>query len=271
MVIRSLLKYLTRATASSPLEPSNLVYDADSDLVVAIDSGRAYDTDTDTWIEVADPPSDAGRLHSVYDPVTGLIVTRDSETAVMWAFDVDTDTWTQVDQGSFAPAPGPSARGSMVYDPATDRILHYYADNSFGGGPWDGVGIQATWSFDPRAGKWEVEPTATPELRGPRLAVYDESAQLSVFVDDGFVMGYDATTQQWQGLWQAERLVDGHSTGPHSGWPSWIVYDPINERVVVGNGYSRTGEDDDYWVESDDIWGFDARAGTWIELLPSTQ
>ena len=66
---------------SSNLVSPALVYDADSDIVVAIGAlgVDAYDVDTDTWVRHGKAPSNVGDFnngHAIYDPVSGLIVVR---------------------------------------------------------------------------------------------------------------------------------------------------------------------------------------------------
>jgi hypothetical protein len=107
---------------------------------------------------------------------------------------------------------------------------------------------------------WTVEATATTELGWVSGAVYDESAHLSVFFGDGVVAGYDAAARQWRIIWQVG--ADGADGGPciaiPSGIaiPSWIEYDPVNERILAHEGDTKG------------VWAFQSTTGTWIELLP---
>lgn len=242
-----------RKSNSGLADGDALVYDADSDLLVEIDGELAYDVDSDTWTRLA---GESGKwLAPIYDPVTGLIVTRDLGDATMWAYDVDTETWTQVHQGSVAPPPSgtQSMVHTMAYDPDIDRIVLYSGDNRIGGSLWESSGVQTTWSFDLRTGRWTVEPAVTPELGWVFPGVYDESAHLSVFFGDEVVAGYDAANREWRILWQSE---NADSDGPSGHW-SWVVYDPVNERVLAGDGDPKA------------LWAFDSKTGEWLELLPA--
>ena len=257
----------TRMRDSGFSDSDAVVYDADSDLLVDIDYGRAtyvYDVDTDTWRDILTRPRPAGVgswFDAFYDPVTGLIVTRNVETSTMWAYDVDTDTWAQVDQGSITPPPrgGAMLRQTMVYDPDADRIVFHTADNHIGGSLWESSGIHRTWTFDPRAAVWTVEPTLTPDLGWGWGAVYDESAHLSVFFGDEVIAAYDSVTHEWRVLWHVG--ADGGEGGPYTalprggGAPCWLTYDPINERILAHEGDTKG------------IWAFDSKTATWIELL----
>jgi hypothetical protein len=271
---------LTFEPTSRPVRPSVLVYDADSDLVVAmglvIDS---YDFDTDTWEEHGKPPASFNfDPRAVYDPVSGLIVVRDIESSDMWAYDVDTDTWTPIRQGPISPPIDESSDSPIgstlfgqlhAYDASTDRIVLYFADN--------GAGAPATWSYDPRAGEWTIEETLTPDLHVGAFgqpygkAAYDETARRTVITADGLVGGYDSARHEWGILWESSSKIGpyGVGTGPHHRLGDAIVYDPTNERIIVFGGDARLPSTDDNtdWVSMDDVWAFNTGTGTWTELL----
>jgi hypothetical protein len=267
--------------------PAVLVYDADSDVVVAIGASvDAYDVDTDTWTRHGKAPSGMGREgRAVYDPVSGLIVVRHIVSSEMWAYDIDTDIWTSVRQGPISP-PGTndmieSAMNTTfygqihAYDASTDRIVLYLVDNSSGPGIWDGAGIQMTWTYDLRAGRWTIEGTVTPELMvggyfvAPGKAAYDETARRTVITADGVVGGYDAVRHEWEILWESssEPNAFGTGTGPHHRAGDTLVYDPTNDRIVAIGGDARMLDKDPFWVSMDDVWAFNTSAGTWTELL----
>jgi len=278
--------------SSRPYFPPVLVYDADSDLVVAIGrSIAAYDVDTDTWERHGETPFDTGpetdsEARAIYDPVSGLIVVRDIWSSEMWAYDVDTDTWSEIEQGPISP-PGvgepidPMGHNFYAqlhaYDASTDRIVLYLSDNYSNPGVWwDGAGTEMTWTFDLRAGEWTIEDTVTPELgvggwfSSPTgKAAYDEAAGLTVITGDGVVGGYDAARHEWEILWAnpSEPDVDGIGTGLHNRFDDTVVYDPANDRIVVIGGAARMPDD---WVSMNDVWAFDAGTGRWTELLASS-
>jgi len=45
-----------------------------------------------------------------------------------------------------------------------------------------------------------------------------------------------------------------------------MVYDPVNERLIVYGGNARVGPDG-AWTAMDDVWAFDVSSGEWIQLL----
>jgi len=255
--------------------PSVLVYDADSDLVVAVGASvDAYDVDTDTWERHGDQPF--GRsdeeipelIRAVYDPVSGLIVVRHIGSSEMWAYDVDTDVWTPIRQGSMSPPGEDSGAWGQVhaYDASADRIVLFLADDIKGG---------STWTFDLRAGEWSIEGTVTPNLHIGAFwsplgkGAYDEGARRTVITADGLVGGYDAARHAWEILWESssEPNAYGSGTGPHHRGGDHIVYDPTNDRIVVIGGAARMLDEDPFWVSMDDVWAFDAGTGMWTQLL----
>ncbi len=264
----------------------SLVYDVDSDVVVSIGRSVAiYDLETDTWTQRSALPSstDSFRSDAVYDPVSGLIVVRLLESSEMWAYDVDDDTWAQIRQGAMAPPGDPAISPSIgpnfwdqhfAYDAATDRIVLYLSDNRYGFGVWDGAGTEMTWTYDLRAGEWTVEDTVTPELMawGSGMATYDEATRRTVVTGDGVVAAYDAALHDWEIVWQspAESNAYGRGTGVHHRIGAAVVYDPINDRIVVMGGQARMLDENPFWVQMDDVWAFDTATATWSELLTSS-
>ena len=265
-----------------------LVYDADSDVVVAFGlSVAAYDVDTDTWTRRGDAPDsddDWPRRDALYDPVSGLIVVRLLETSEMWAYDVDSDTWTQIRQGAMVPPGDPAIFTSagpnfwtqhFAYDEAADRIVLYLSDNSYGFGIWDGAGTEMTWTYDLREGDWAVEDTTTPEL-SPAFSfgsmVYDNVTGQPVVAGNDVVVGYETALHQWEVLWESPSEPDalGSGEGVHYRQGSAVVYDSINHRTVVIGGDARMLAKPPYWVPMDDVWAFDTATGTWADLLASS-
>jgi hypothetical protein len=288
---------VTRLDSYPQAEPSALVYDADSGLIVAIGAFvDAYDADTNAWKRNGETPFGRdGDARAVYDPVSGLIVARDIASSEMWAYNVDTDTWTPIRQGPISP-PGTEQRIESdvshnffaqlhAYDADTDRIVLYLTDNYSSPGDWEGLGTEMTWTFDLRASEWTIEDTVTPELAvgswvsPPGKAAYDETARRTVITGVGVVGGYDSARHEWEILWEnppSERAINESTwTGLHNRFGDTIVYDPTNDRIIVIGGDARmpnpdrAGEID--WISMNDVWAFNTSTGTWSELLaPST-
>lgn len=270
---------------SPPAGVRNLVYDADSDVVVSIGQAvGAYDVDANRWTQRHPTPSSSNwfRHDAVYDPVSGLIVVRLLESSEMWAYDVDGDTWTKIRQGAMSPpgdsAISPSAGPSFshqhfAYEQAADRIVLYAGDNSSGPGVWDGAGTEMTWTYDLRTGEWTIEDTVTPELSigwfSSGSMVYDEVTRRTIIPADGVVAGYDAKMHEWEILWESpsEGPAYGAGTGVHHRIGAAAVYDPINNRMIVIGGTARMLDEEPFWVPMDDVWAYDAGTASWSELL----
>jgi hypothetical protein len=265
---------LQTATRSVVDEPELFVYDADSDIIVAIGAFvDTYDVDTDTWKSLGEVPSDFdGEGRAVYDPVSGLVVVRDIDSSKMWAYDVDTDTWTPIRQGPISPPTAyPSFGHVHAYDASTDRIVLYLADS--------GARAPITWTYDLRAGEWSIEETLTPDLavgafaQPSGKAAYDETTYLTVITSaDGEVVGYDGARHEWELLWASSSEQDRYDIGVGSRFDDRVIYDPVNDRIVVIGGTARllNTEDDATWMFMNDVWAFDTDSGTWSQLLAAT-
>jgi hypothetical protein len=244
-----------------------IAYDADSDLTITVLEGGsvwAYDVESDAWTERAHAPFDnAGYAASrmAYDPLSGLVWVRGEGSPsgpwMLWTYDVETDTWVEVQQLN-APAAGDLGPGDhqlFAFDASVDRFVVFAADHR-------------TWTFDPRTGRWTQMSAIAPRFNTGYFAsggeaAYDEAAERTVVFSDGFVAAYDAAGDRWVRL-------DGRSRccqeGPLNRLGHWMVYDPVNERLVVYGSRARVGPDG-AWSSMDDAWAFDAGSRDWIPLL----
>ena len=243
-----------------------LAYDVDSDLTIGVVSCRncdvvptgiawAYDLEANTWTEKGAAPRDVTSL--VYDTVAGLVVAAAplSFLPELWTYDVDTDAWTPLLTASPATLPGPHAGGAdhwaFAYDASVDRIIAY-------GDP--------TLLLDLRTGTVSRSGTEWPGVwgkgwvGGPAPAIaYDEAAERTVVYGNGRAAVYDAAADHW------EVLVDADPR--RSDWsPSSMVYDPVNERLVVYGETVRT-TDGSTAASPDDVLAFDTRTREWTVLL----
>ena len=197
----------TRMQAAGGPAPSAgrmLVYDAASDLTIAVDDRAtwAYDLDADHWDRKSDAPSGLRAL--VYDPVADLVVASDNASPIgLWAYDVDADQWTLV------PLTNPTPRVKlMAYDASVDKIVAARLS-------WD----ESTWLFDPRTGTWS-EPATGIHRAQRRLFhttapggshAYDDSMGRTVVIDGGLKLAYDASAHRWHTLGYAD---SGYGIGP---------------------------------------------------------
>jgi len=225
---------------------NGLVYDVDSDRTIGVheDLDRepypyvgnvwTYDLQTDTWTEKGQAPIET---LSGYDPVSGLIFAGEH-----WSYDVETDVWTHIDQAY------ERGGGMCTYDASVDRIIDYEADEF----------PAELWLFDLRTGTWSKSGAETPVIRnrnwsGPKpTIVYDEAAERTVVAAESGWGAYDATRDQWEILMDTE---PGGILGPRP-----MLYDPVNDRLVVRGGEPEPGV-------RGDLLAFDLATREWTVLL----
>jgi len=208
---------------------TQLVYDVDSDSTILVadtflvreTAVWAYDLQADTWTEKGAAPT-VDWVSLAYDPVSGLVVGAEhSDLRRMWTYDVEADTWTPISQ-----ARGPDYP-VIAYDASVDRIVAH-KDVFFTDA---GERMPETWLFDLRSGTWSRSGAQRPPVWGwlvPPSIVYDEAAKRSVVLRRYPETTYDATADRW------ETLAEADATWPY---PDWMVYDPLNRRLV---GLGRT-------------------------------
>jgi hypothetical protein len=266
-----------------PPGTGQLVYDVDSDVTIASDGIRmwAYDLEANTWTEKGPfAPFVQSHLASLqfYDPVSGHVVAwakdGDDDTLglELWGYDVEADTWTPIPQAT-PPDLGPHYQ-VFAYDASVDRLVAY-ARSCPG---CEGVADPPpptwarTWLFDLRTGTWSGAGAVTPPdfnagLWGADPAIaYDEAAQRVVLLGQGHAAAYDATADRWEALYEGS-TADDCGTRPDCRLGPFMVYDPVNERLVVSGGFLWTADGE---VDFDDVLAFDARTGEWTVLLEAS-
>jgi hypothetical protein len=246
---------------------SGLAYDPDSDVVIAIrldGTPWIYDLDANTW-STGRPSPAGGATRLAYDFSSHLVFVQEissgDESAPpqkLWSYDVESDTWASVRQWGDVP---PGASGDhllLAYDASVDRIVASGADPN------------QSWTrlLDPRTGVWTSTAAPPPFNTGyfgcPGAIAYDEARQRTVVFTDGLVAAYGAAADRWETLAGGQTTPDGYGYGPQHRLGHWMVYDPVNERLVVAGGTYRTA---DGWVGRDDVWAFDPATREWTQLL----
>ena len=241
-------------SGTPPAESSaGLVYDADSDLTIALGSAiRVYDAKINSWSRntTGGPEFPLG---AVYDPVSGLVVTTkyvDDNVMALWAYDVDADTWTLV--GAL-----PQGGDLLGYTPELDRLIIATFDNR-------------TVLVDPRSGEATIVATETPAVQfgwpkasyGPTtdtaFVAHGVKAAGGLIVDvfPGYICGFNPATSTWDSCFESpgDRAYPGFGA---------IVGDPINDRLVIINGIYGN-----FWVNATDhVWAINLQTGEVIELL----
>jgi hypothetical protein len=308
----------TNSWASEPVPEDiaglvgEFVYDVDSDRFIAFavrgagaqlpgDGGAqvwTYEPDRRVWTEknewaMGPVPewSSVPGPQAVYDPVSGLVVVRESLTSAMWTYDVDTDTWTEIDQGTTLPPAAAVGRPygedgtdwaidtfaqALTYDASVDRLI-LYDDRS-------------TWEFDIRAGRWEEQDAAYDGSPGCGWGgpsgdefTYDEANEVSVLFGNGTLATYDATQHTWTVLQQGQDLTSPYGEpapiGQRRRMCFAMTYDSVNDRIVVLGGDVRNlagGPEmnppgSGGWGTSHEVIAYDVATGEWTTLLEPTR
>jgi hypothetical protein len=252
---------------------NQLVYDVDSDLMIASDGTRmwAYDLEANTWTEkgpfasFVHPYLESLRF---YDPASGRVVALakvgDAGTGTLglelWGYEVETDAWTPIPVATqLVIGPHDGWSESFAYDTSVERLVAYSRTSEAAG----------TWLLDLRTGTWSETGASRPPpfdggVFGSSMAgiAYDEAAERTVMLGRSEAAAcnsaaYDATTARWETLYFAAASED---TRPECRHGNQMVYDPVNARLVVFGG-----------SDLDDMLAFDTRTREWTVLLESGQ
>ena len=242
------------------------VYDADSHLIVAISDQHVwtYSVEGNQWTprpgSVGLVPSSLGQV--TYDPSSGNVIARDPESGDLWSYNVEANRWTRF--GTPGPINGDGYADLMTYDTAQRRLvlvlLPYHS-----------------WTFQPTSGLWS-EQAAPPQLNtgwGPSGGelTYDQSAQRTVLFSFGVLATYDATKDRWANVPLPGSLLNSLTkTGPLARLGHTMVYDSVNERIVILGTTVLTSAENRYTEpQGDDVWVYKVASNTWTELVPSRQ
>jgi hypothetical protein len=244
----------------------------------------AYSVDTDTWAllpTMAFPPGfeSASLTHAALDPTTGqvLFLMEDAGSRTLWSYSPGWRTLTQL--GGQVPA-GRSGDPALILDAKARRlVLVLWGYPSMIPGE--------TWTFDLLSQKWTDQRATPPDLpieesswplESRREAAFDPVSQRTFILLDGQLASYEAGSHQWDAVYPARgwpskvRLLEtqgGGLAGPLTRTRHTLVYDPVNQRMLVygGTWQTTTGE-----MRTGDVWAYDVPTNTWTELVrPTTQ
>lgn len=262
------------------------VYDEAADRTIIGTSGLtwAYDASADAWLVVAaEGRSSAGVPEPltdgrhVYVPSLGRVVVRGFHgQRRMWSLDLVAGDWQPVEQATLLEAGPYPLHELLAYDRSVDRLVAF--------------DLGKTAVFDFETGTWITSPTKSPVvgyagyLSNGGQIVYDEAAERSIVVGiDGLVVAYDAGTDTWDtlfgmpsGAWATDGGIVGSAIAGRCApgiclrHDFRLVYDPLNERIVVVGGYVMDGTTRPA-PPADGLVAFDTRTREWIELLPPSQ
>jgi hypothetical protein len=232
-----------------------------------------YDTVCGVFTRVeGEGPGPRARAMGAWDPVGNRVLifggrTRTGSTGSYTLFDdlwaLDESGWTLVESGGS----GPRVGGAMGVDPADGRVWIFGGDSSISGAAY--LPRNDTWSYDPGGGGWaEATPAGSPAARllvayafdggRHRLLVWggiDNLIATSYFAD---LWALDVTapaSPSWT------ELDDGTGSAPEGRFFSAMAWDGVNDRYLVFGGHDAGN-----LGNRNDLWAFDAGAGSWSQL-----
>ncbi|TFG24308.1 MAG: hypothetical protein EU532_12690 [Promethearchaeota archaeon] len=153
----------------------------------------------------------------------------------------------------------PTARflPGMVYDDINERVI------MFGGGYTGGL-LDDTWVFDYALNSWtQLNPPTSPAARSGHVMVYDSINEIIILFggywsssprDDTWI--FNCATNDWIQVFPEIK--------PPARMSHNMIYDSVNERVILFSGYGIGGE------LLNDTWEYDYSINTWVELRPKT-
>jgi hypothetical protein len=254
---------------------TRLVYDPGADRTVAVtEEGAtyAYDADSDTWTQRSSLPEPGFPGVAALDTRRDRIVVLAGPAGALraWSYAVADDRWEEIVQAG--PAPTDSSPLLVGYAPTVDAFVTVTGRGGGGSAPTP----VRTDTFAAETGTWEAVDTDTPGLffaygdlsSGTEMTYASVTDRLIVFTD-ALVAEYDPVEHDWATFTAPDTVLeDGMAVGPFARLGSTLVYDSVNDRVLMYGGNVRTA---DGWRLLDDLWSYDPIRHDWSLLLDDTQ
>jgi len=185
---------------------------------------------------------------------TGMITEGDDASLQLEALGIP--HWEKV-----SPIEGRQQHG-MAYDAEDEAIV------VFGGYTYsDSMELGDTWVYRISTGEWEcMNPTTSPSPRHGHKMVYDAANDRIVLFGGVNYMNYVYHDETWTYDLDRNRWTELDTlTAPEARiWHS-MVYDSINERVMLFGGYQG---DSPYYMN--DTWTFETATETWTHVATET-
>jgi hypothetical protein len=255
---------ISPALAYDPLTNANLLFGGSSSFIPGVSYG-------DTWIwrngwtqrAPATSPHSRGDAGMAYDAATGTTVLFGGEdnanNGIVFG---DTWTWdglTWTEQFPLVSPPARTARGAMVYNPATQTVLLFGGTGS-NNGDYGGVPFGDTWEWNGKTKTWTQKfPLVSPSPRAAPLAFDELTRNVVLFGGDNG--GGDCCRVYYNDTWTWNGTAWTLQTPPSS--PSArtaapMAYDPRLGQVVLFGGTSGPP------YALNDTWGWNGK--TWTQL-----
>jgi hypothetical protein len=190
----------------------------------------------------------------------------------LWAYDEAWHGLTHV--GGKMPLTPTSVRPSLSLDLAARQLVLALIDSRTAG---------QTWTFDLGTRTWTDQQAQPPAIDVGEGTTFDPIAQRTVaFGDNGTLATYRTGDDHWDVVapgpgWPPHGTMTTFEggptlwTGPLARHGQSLVYDPVNQRILMLGGL-HVDSPADFWggLDSGDVWAYDLRINTWIELVHAT-
>jgi N-acetylneuraminic acid mutarotase len=166
--------------------------------------------------------------------------------------------WTSLNPSN---APTPRVNASMVYDPATDRLILFGGRTSKAVGP--GTDCNETWTYDFASNAWsQLSPSGSPPARESAALAYDPGTKRIILfggfsedaladLDDTWAL--DPENNTWTEL--------NPSPSPSKRAFQLMIDDPQTGKLLGFGGDAGNWE-----VQT---WAYDPKGNLWAEISPS--
>ena len=239
----------------------------------------AGDSGSEAWpMAVYDP--DGERMLAV-DPnvLTAAAARGEPGSSGVLTYDVAAKAWTDLGLAEDSSTPKVLMDSyDVAFDSAAHRLALVVTRQ-------DSRGEAArTGTFDPVARSWSQGADVPDTLAGGYpgsgwAAAFDPETERTLWFADTAMLGYDATDDDWvlaerDAGWPESMTIGDVEVDPAARIVGTMVYDPVNERLVVMAGHVRPVGDpvggfvpENSMVTADDVWAYEPATNTWAMLL----
>ncbi|HEU4514938.1 MAG TPA: hypothetical protein VFR87_17640 [Nocardioidaceae bacterium] len=262
-----------RLPVASFLASPQLVYASGRDRILLYAGGAfaQYSVERDRWTgfgAVNKRVKRAGVYGVAYDRVSKRVLLLGGQ-ATVWSYSPVTKAWARLHKGNEALAPRQWLDWPlMTFDPTRRELIAF------------SIGRKATWTFSLETRRWTRHDSRPPELvvgwvRSGGELVFDVAADRALAYSYGLLAAFNPDRGRWRRievpygpLFGAPAKPGGAPTGALARTHERMVYDPVNERVVMMGGEIRTrATGERTWQEATDVLAYKYATNRWRKLV----
>jgi len=182
----------------------------------------------------------------------------------LWRFDIEARTWAQLEPEGDRPSGRYNT--TLVHDPSRNALWLFAGNESTSGA--SPLGLGDLWRYDIATNTWtQVQVQGEPEKRIWHAALFDVArdrmvvfggADESAFFDDARYFSDLWAYAPEAGTWSE---LPAGIRGPAGRFWGAITHDTTDDRYLL-----FAGHDDGQLGNRNDLWGYDAEGGVWVQL-----